>query len=104
MSTGKELTLQKLMLPPADKFAFFYDYTKKEMVEIPHTITSEPENVVVVELPHELWLDPIASARKYVDNELVLSTSTPFSTNCKPGSVPIRNLCPGTHQQNNQKN
>jgi hypothetical protein len=66
----KRIDLTELDVTPAEKYAFFYDHSKKEVVEIPNTITEEPENVVVVELPHELWLDPIASARKYADNDL----------------------------------
>lgn len=100
----KRIDLTEVDVTPADKFAFFYDYTKKEVVDIPHTITCEPKNVVVVELPHELWLDPIESARKYVDNELDFIDLYPLQHELQARIRPLSGTyVPELIRQNNQK-
>jgi hypothetical protein len=43
--------------------SFFYDTKKHSLYELDGNLTELPENVVLVELPNEYILDPVAAAR-----------------------------------------
>jgi hypothetical protein len=46
------------------KYLFFYHLPSKTKIELPETITELPSDVVLVTLPFELHIDPVAVARE----------------------------------------
>lgn len=86
-----------------DKFVFFYDHKNKEVFEVPHDIIVEPKNVVVVELPNELWLDPIACGRKYADDASHFLQMYPLQHNLQARIRPISQTYLGELIKQNQQ-
>jgi len=72
-----------------DCLLFFYDTKQHRIYELDDDLTELPENVVLVELPDELTLDPVAAARSvgYSDDRFL--DEYPIQENLKAG---IKNL------------
>lgn len=52
-----------------DKFYFFYDFKKHEVAHIPDHISEMPRNVVLVELPDVIRMDPVAVGTIVLEDE-----------------------------------
>ena len=48
-----------------EEYLGLYDIKEKKLYELNDQITAVPENVVGLEIPHEIKLDPVAVAREY---------------------------------------
>lgn len=66
-----------------------YNPASKEFVYVDYrNITSMPEGVIIVEIPHESILDPIAYARKYGFDEREMLRANPPQEGMKARTVP----------------
>lgn len=59
------INLKNLDTDDNGNYQFFFRLTDYEVVKIEPTITELPKNVVMVKLPNDLELDPVAVARHY---------------------------------------
>jgi hypothetical protein len=48
-----------------EEYLGLYDTKEKQLYDLDDNITTVPENVVGLEIPHEIKLDPVAVAREY---------------------------------------
>ncbi|MBN7817478.1 hypothetical protein [Algoriphagus pacificus] len=46
-------------------YKFFYNMAEKQVFQATHNLVEMPKNVVLLEIPDELGLDPVGVARKY---------------------------------------
>lgn len=69
----------------SDNRLFFYDTREHKLWELEDDLTELPENVVMVELPDDLILDPVAAARQvgYADDKFL--QEYPIQQNLKAG-------------------
>lgn len=59
--------------PSGEQYVCYYDTQKHKLYEPPGNIKTLPKNVVLLEIPHELKLDPVAVARERgVDPAVIL--------------------------------
>lgn len=72
-----------------DNYVFFYDTQKHEVITIDPSITEEPENAVLVELPNEVILDPVGVGRKLSGNEMQFVESFPLQHNLQARIFPL---------------
>ncbi|WP_130855655.1 hypothetical protein [Olivibacter jilunii] len=67
---------------------FFYDTEQKRQVNLDlRSISAMPENVVLVEVPHMVRLDPIGAARVYGLPDTKLLLKSPIEQNLKAGII-----------------
>lgn len=71
---NNRLTFEDMQLSPSGElYVCYYDTQKHKLYEPPADIKKLPNNVVLLEIPHELKLDPVAVARERgVDPALLL--------------------------------
>ncbi|WP_259069933.1 zeta toxin family protein [Mucilaginibacter sp. X4EP1] len=59
--------------PSGELYLCYYDTQKHKLYEPPANIKTLPKNVVLLEIPHELKLDPVAVAREHgIDTNFIL--------------------------------
>ena len=70
----KRIIFENMQLSPSgEQYVCYYDIQKHKLYEPPANIKVLPKNVVLLEIPHELKLDPVAVARELgVDPSLIL--------------------------------
>jgi hypothetical protein len=73
----------------SDGYLFFYDTKKHNIHELDGNLTELPENVVLVELPSDYILDPVAAARYvgYSDDKFL--NEFPIQENLKAEVTPL---------------
>jgi hypothetical protein len=75
--------------PDSDDRLFFYHTQEHTAWELNDDITELPEHVVLVALPHELILDPVAAARKVGFNDEKFLQEYPIRQYIKAGIKPV---------------
>jgi len=76
----------------SNKYSFLYNKLKREVIEIPGDITAYPKNAVLVELPAEIVLDPVAVGRMEFSDELaMLKNGFPLQHKLEARLHPISN-------------
>jgi hypothetical protein len=84
------IQLRTLGINDAGNYIFLYDHERHNVVHADlDKIEKEPENTVLVELPHDLWLDPIGAARKEGMCELSLLGSFPLQHELRARICPL---------------
>jgi hypothetical protein len=77
------------MAQSGEEYLIFFD-TESHNNYIPHDdITELPENVVGLEIPYELRLDPVAVARDYGMEEIVLLAEHPIQVTLSAKVIPL---------------
>lgn len=86
----KSVKLEDLYLSgDGEKYFGFYDLAKKRFVDIDEDITAYPKDVVMAVLPHELWLDPVASGRRHLNDPLGYLKRFPIISNQEARLFPL---------------
>lgn len=75
--------------PGHDDYLFFYDTQKHQIWQLPDDLTVLPENVVMVSLPNELILDPVAAARSVGYEETKFLEEYPIQADLKATVIPL---------------
>lgn len=66
-----------------DDYTFFYDTKKNNIWELDDNLTELPENVVLVSMPNEMILDPVAAARSVGYEETKFLNEYPIQPDLK---------------------
>lgn len=77
------------MSEDGEHYLFFYHVPTKSVVHIDENITSKPKDTVLVELPYELVLDPVAVARQYGLKDTSMLDDYPILENLKAKIIPV---------------
>lgn len=72
-----------------EKFICFYEPSSKKVVEIDSTITELPKGVVMLEIPDEMKLDPVAVARQFGVDEKSFLRKYPLQMQLDAKVVPL---------------
>jgi hypothetical protein len=72
-----------------DQYLFFYDLGKHAQIELDPKLTEFPEQVVLVKIPNEVGLDPVATAAAYGIDERQLLRRFPLSAKLEAQLVPL---------------
>ncbi|RWU08136.1 hypothetical protein [Pedobacter chitinilyticus] len=98
----KRIILKMLSINGNGNYVFLYDHKKHHIVNLDiDKITKEPPNTVMIELPHELWLDPIGVARKQNIDELSLLGKYPLQHELKARIYPLAETFVANHIHKN---
>ncbi|MDB5143047.1 MAG: hypothetical protein JWQ66_1760 [Mucilaginibacter sp.] len=82
----------------------FYHPVIKQVVEIDPGLTEFPEGVIKIQIPNELGLDPVATARKYGIEERELLRRYPIQKALKAAVIPLSETnVPGLIQRNREQ-
>jgi hypothetical protein len=86
----RSISLKRLDLSAeGDQYLFFYDLGKHTQVELDPKLTEFPEQVVLVKIPNEVGLDPVATATAYGIDERQLLRRFPVSAKLEAQLVPL---------------
>lgn len=86
----RSISLSRLDLSAeGDQYLFFYDLGKRTLVELDPKLTEFPEQVVLVKIPNEVGLDPVATAAAYGIDERQLLRRFPISAELQAQLVPL---------------
>ncbi len=78
----KNISLRDMeMSDSGEEYLCFYHTETHELFEVDENLFELPENVVVLEIPYEVKLDPVAVARQYGIGETDLLFEHPFQMN-----------------------
>jgi hypothetical protein len=69
----------------SEDYLFFYDTRKRNIYTLDDHITELPENIVLIELPNEMILDPVAAARGVGYSEDKFLEEYPIQQHLKAG-------------------
>lgn len=75
--------------PGHNDYLFFYDTRKHNVWQLPDNLTILPENVVMVSLPNEMILDPVAAARNVGYEETKFLNEYPIQPDLKATVIPL---------------
>lgn len=75
--------------PDGEHYRFSFNTETKQMVMVDPDINEWPKNVVLVEIPNEVKLDPYSLARKHGIDPVEFVKSHPFEKELKAKIVPI---------------
>jgi hypothetical protein len=82
----------------------FYHPVIKQIVEIDPKLTEFPEGVIKIQIPNELGLDPVATARKYGIEEREVLRRYPIHKALKAAVIPLSETnIPGLIQRNREQ-
>jgi hypothetical protein len=100
----KHIGLQDLeMSDSGEEYLCFYNTETHELFEPDENLLDLPENVVVLEIPCEAKLDPVAVAREYGIGETDLLNDHPFQMNLKAKVTPLSETGLPEYIQNNKR-
>jgi hypothetical protein len=86
------------------KYEAFYHPVMKQVVEIDPKLTGFPEGVIKIEIPNEIGLDPVETARQYGMDERELLRRYPIQKELKAAVIPLSETnIPAMIQQNRQQ-
>jgi hypothetical protein len=75
----EKINLKTLTLSDdGEYYQFFYNVRSKTVYTTETTITALPENVVMLEIPNELKLDPVGVARQYEMDDFAMLLTHPY--------------------------
>jgi len=100
----KHISLRDMeMSDSGEEYLCFYHTGTHELFEPDENLLELPENVVVLEIPCEARLDPIAVAREYGIGETDLLVEHPFQMNLKAKVTPLSETGLPEYIQNNKR-
>lgn len=73
-------------------YVFFYDTESQTMFDFDETVTEMPENVIIVEMPNEYGLDPVAVARECELGDAGLLAQNPVQLKLSAALKPITGI------------
>jgi hypothetical protein len=86
----KHISLRDMeMSDSGEEYLCFYNVKTHELFEPDENLLELPENVVVLEIPYEIKLDPVAVAREYGIGEIDLLTDHPFQMKLAAKVTPL---------------
>jgi hypothetical protein len=71
------------------KYEAFYHPVLKQVVELDPKLTGFPDGIIKIQIPNEIGLDPVGTARHYVMNEKQLLRRHPIQTELKAILIPL---------------
>jgi hypothetical protein len=83
------ISLKSFDLASNGKYEAFYHPVIRQVVAIDPKLTELPPDVVKIELPGEIDLDPVATARRYGINEHMLLRRHPIQKTLKAKVIPL---------------
>jgi len=87
---NSSIVLDKLeMSANGEKYLCFYDTINKEVVQIPDTVTEMPKHVVMVHIPNEIYLDAVAVARQFGEEDTALINRYPLQAHMSAAAYPL---------------
>lgn len=103
--TGSTTNLYDLPLDvDAQSYLCFYHLPSKSAMVIPENITKIPEDIVLLKIPHEFFLDPVGAARQYGLEDTFLLQQYPLQEKIKAEVIPIEaSGLPDLVKANNEK-
>lgn len=101
----KRIDIRHLPLTTDGKsYQFFYNTANSEQVRLSDHLKKLPKNVVLVEIPNETVLDPIATAREFRKADTALLARFPIMANLEAKLTPLEQTAIGALiQQNNRQ-
>ncbi|AGA78203.1 hypothetical protein [Echinicola vietnamensis] len=84
-------------------YLFFYRTRKQELFYASREMTTVPRDVVLVEIPHELHLDPVGMARKYELADDYFQKRYPIQAKLQASVVPLKKTGLLEHASRNRK-
>ncbi|WP_316834986.1 hypothetical protein [Pedobacter nutrimenti] len=103
---------RKKMTPDGLKYLYYYHTGTKKVVDIPDTITELPKQIVQLAIPNEAWLDPVATAKRYSTDPMLLLDVYHFQFHLEARAFPLsqtelpkiieRNLAQGNQLKENR--
>ncbi|GAC1310474.1 MAG: hypothetical protein NVSMB24_27820 [Mucilaginibacter sp.] len=100
----KNISLRDMeMSDSGEDYLCFYNTETHELYEPDENLLELPENVVVLEIPCEAKLDPVAVAREYGIGETDLLNDHPFQMNLKAKVTPLSETGLPEYIQNNKR-
>jgi hypothetical protein len=91
------------MSDSGEEYLCFYNTETHELFEPDENLLELPKNVVVLEIPCEAKLDPVAVAREYGIGETDLLNEHPFQMNMKAKVTPLSEMGLPEYIQNKQR-
>ena len=76
--------------PDGEHYRFAFNTETKQMVVIDPVIKEWPKDVVIVEIPNEVKLDPYALARKHGIDPVEFVKTHPFEKELKAKIIPLK--------------
>jgi len=90
----KSIDLNRTEEAPDSSLLFAYNYRRHEQIEIEDHITAYPKGTVLVALPHESKLDPVAAGRRDWGDELALLDQYPIQQKMEARIFPLEKIKP----------
>jgi hypothetical protein len=104
--SGSKINLADLPLDAdAQNYLCFYHLPTKSAVVIPEDITKIPDDIVLLKIPHEFFLDPVGAARQYGLEDTFLLKQYPLREKIKAEVIAVEaSGLPELVKSNQEKN